>query len=522
MELERKKNSSLYWLLISVLMLAALPSCRPKDGTCVPGEGDPSCSGGKCDSPFDSEARAGSVGTCLPFSPYPGYHTCLMSEPQNRDPATSVTPGKQTTALLYSSLPESVDHRSTIEGCIEVHSQGICGWCTAHATTAALEAMLCSSSLPYQRISEPHLWWLGKEHGEIKSCAGGWYISSAFFYLGYLTDTSTLLVRNTLWPYTTDLVQMNESKPSDADLKLYGQYGAHSAKIHPVYSKNVMALKSALAAGHNVVYSTPTFQGTGWNYWDPTFGRISDPSPAPKNTCWCDDCPLEKHCLTGYHAILIVGYDDANGGWFDFLNSWGAWWGQNGFGRISYDMISKYGNGGRYATDLEVAQVPDKPPVAVLRYNTSLPDSDDDYPFDAQNPAAELIDIDTLIYVTGQGSHDPEKEQVSYSWSVTAPDGSPAYLYSWEHSEDNVFYADQEGSYMAVLTVAEQSSAGQTASATLELKIGHPHQPDAGIADAGAPDAGVADACAPDACAPDAGVADPVVATPDANVPELP
>lgn len=36
----------------------------------------------------------------------------------------------------------------------------------------------------------------------------------------------------------------------------------------------------------------------------------------------------------GEHAIAIVGFDDADGS-IKFANSWGATWGQNGFGHLS-------------------------------------------------------------------------------------------------------------------------------------------------------------------------------------------
>lgn len=55
----------------------------------------------------------------------------------------------------------------------------------------------------------------------------------------------------------------------------------------------------------------------------------------------------------GGHAITIVGYDDnkvyRNGyskkyGAFKFINSWGADWGDDGYGWISYDIINQIGS----------------------------------------------------------------------------------------------------------------------------------------------------------------------------------
>jgi Papain family cysteine protease/FG-GAP-like repeat len=49
----------------------------------------------------------------------------------------------------------------------------------------------------------------------------------------------------------------------------------------------------------------------------------------------------------GGHVMLVVGYDDADGCWI-VKNSWGPWWGENGFARIGYgecdiDAYSKLG-----------------------------------------------------------------------------------------------------------------------------------------------------------------------------------
>ena len=42
--------------------------------------------------------------------------------------------------------------------------------------------------------------------------------------------------------------------------------------------------------------------------------------------------------LRGYHAITLIGFDDAKGA-FKFINQWGTNWGINGYGWISYNLI---------------------------------------------------------------------------------------------------------------------------------------------------------------------------------------
>lgn len=54
---------------------------------------------------------------------------------------------------------------------------------------------------------------------------------------------------------------------------------------------------------------------------------------------------ISNESLLGGHFIVITGYDDATST-FEFINSWGDDWGDNGFGLMSYDfvnnMINKY------------------------------------------------------------------------------------------------------------------------------------------------------------------------------------
>jgi hypothetical protein len=434
--------------------------------------------------------RAGSVGKCIRFEPYPGYRTCLMSRPQN---AGSPLQPRSYALRSPQALPKKVDHRADyLEGCLVVHSQGGCGWCTAHATTAALEAHLCAGKLGYQRISEPHLWYLGQERGEIKNCAGGWYISSAFSSLANETYYGNLLVGGSHWPYSDDVKQLNADRPTDADLKAYGRYGAHWGAMGSVPATDAAALKAALAAGHNVVYSVPTFEATGWHYTDKGYGTIVAPSPSPPGLCACESCPGEPHCLSGYHAMLVVGYDDDDG-YFRFLNSWGEWWGDHGYGKIAYDLIGGWGNGGWYTGKLELAKVQDKPPVAVLRYNPSKPKDASDYPWGAAQPAP-AIPVGATIHLSSSASHDPEHEKIVRSLTVTGPDGWEVWLDNTPSAVLNAFEANLTGSYGAQLEVAELGPGGQKASVTLTIAVGAaPLTPDSGAAaapDAGAPSDG--------------------------------
>ena len=65
---------------------------------------------------------------------------------------------------------------------------------------------------------------------------------------------------------------------------------------------------------------------------DNASGRISDPSGAQRQNCFASgaDC--------GGHVVLLSGYDPAAAEYI-FRNSWGAAWGDGGFGRISENYL---------------------------------------------------------------------------------------------------------------------------------------------------------------------------------------
>ncbi|MEA3406893.1 MAG: C1 family peptidase [Chloroflexota bacterium] len=85
---------------------------------------------------------------------------------------------------------------------------------------------------------------------------------------------------------------------------------------------NINLLKSLLADGQPFAIGVPVYT----SFYDVTH---SDPL-VPRHQ------PGERLC--GGHAMLVVGYDDAIGG-FKTINSWGADWGRDGYCYLSYDFV---------------------------------------------------------------------------------------------------------------------------------------------------------------------------------------
>lgn len=54
------------------------------------------------------------------------------------------------------------------------------------------------------------------------------------------------------------------------------------------------------------------------------------------------EMPGEAASLSGNHAIMFVGYNDAEDS-FHFQNSWGVAWGHKGFGKLPYGYFDTYG-----------------------------------------------------------------------------------------------------------------------------------------------------------------------------------
>ncbi len=78
---------------------------------------------------------------------------------------------------------------------------------------------------------------------------------------------------------------------------------------------------------------------------------------------WHPSCPTP---MTGSHAMLLVGYDDADSSYL-VMNSWGRGWGEEGFCHLRYEVIDCYATEAyvaRYASPADAALplVPLQPP----------------------------------------------------------------------------------------------------------------------------------------------------------------
>jgi len=83
-------------------------------------------------------------------------------------------------------------------------------------------------------------------------------------------------------------------------------------------------VKSYLAAGEPVLVAVPLYS---------EFYRVSAGQPTI-------DAPGPGSMFYGGHAVTLVGYDDQTE-LFKFVNSWGSWWGDKGYGYFTYDYVQQ-------------------------------------------------------------------------------------------------------------------------------------------------------------------------------------
>lgn len=96
----------------------------------------------------------------------------------------------------------------------------------------------------------------------------------------------------------------------------------------PAYQHKIAAMKSCLFQDMVFVAGIPVF--TNW------MGQTADVTEYP-------NYPPSPQDIAGGHALCFVGYADnpswPGGGYFWFKNSWSAFWGNNGYGRVSYEFM---------------------------------------------------------------------------------------------------------------------------------------------------------------------------------------
>jgi C1A family cysteine protease len=256
------------------------------------------------------------------------------------------------------SLPTFLDwrNRGGVDWITPIRDQEGCGSCVAFGTTAAVEAMFrIQTNNPTWNLdlSEQHLFSCGGG-----SCSIGWYISSA---LNYYRDHGT--PDESCFPYQAQDLPCSNSCPD-------WQSKSHRITSWSWVSNDIASIETFLQSGPVVaaidVY-TDFFTYSGGVYTHKTGS------------------------LAGGHCISIVGYNNTGRYWI-CKNSWGSWWGEQGWFRIAF------GECGIEDYVARITIIQNAPPTAFLDNITP-------------NPATQ----NQSISFSGHGA-DSDGYVVAYNW----------------------------------------------------------------------------------------------------------
>jgi len=219
-------------------------------------------------------------------------------------------PGISNLATMPESTIDATPVRATSYEAkhTSIKDQGGCGSCYSFGASATYESFKIKTESKEYDLSEQDFLMTAKDIGPYGGCEG-WYL-----------DTSMDLLKNkgvcdeTECPYQG----YETACPGTLEKKHKINSWASTTDINTI--KNALQNYGLVYCGFAVYSDFMYYSGGIYKY---TSGS-----------------------LQGYHAIAIVGYDDANQ-CFKVKNSWGTSWGESGYFRIGYDQMTnsvQFGN----------------------------------------------------------------------------------------------------------------------------------------------------------------------------------
>ncbi len=218
-------------------------------------------------------------------------------------------------AFTAEDLPSAFDNR---DNCSPVWDQARLGSCTGFASKSATE-LVWNIARKDQKdkffASALFQYWNERSLENTTDQDSGATIADAIRSLkqfGIAPDAD--------WDYS-DYAQRYLLKPSD---KAYADAKAHMDLdniAHAEIPQTPEAIKGALISNHAVIIGISVYES------------FMSPQTAKTGLVAMPDVAKEK--LLGGHALLVVGYDDANK-WYIVKNSWNTTWGDQGYCYIPY------------------------------------------------------------------------------------------------------------------------------------------------------------------------------------------
>lgn len=213
---------------------------------------------------------------------------------------------------LLQKLPSSIDLRST---CPPVYDQGQLGSCTANALAAAFQFDEIKEQLsPVFTPSRLFIYYNERAiEGTVNSDSG------AMIRDGVKSIVKQGVCSEDLWPYT--IANFAEQPPRNC----YQVATQNRAILYKRIVRDLNQMKACLASGDPFVFGFTVYE----SFESPT---VASTGHAPM--------PTSGETVLGGHAVLAVGYDDANQ-WFIVRNSWGPQWGMMGYFTLPYAYLTQ-------------------------------------------------------------------------------------------------------------------------------------------------------------------------------------
>ena len=234
------------------------------------------------------------------------------------------------------SLPSSVDLSVDAPVPGDQGLQGSCvGWAVAYVVKTYQERIERGWPLTDNR----HVMSPAYVYNQIKVPGGGAYFVDAFVLL--IDQGVSSWAQMPYDPLDDRTQPSNRARTEAANYKI-ADWGTVQRTTHAVF---VREIKRHLVAGDPVVIGIPTY---------PDFEYLSESNPV-----YDDDAGASR----GYHAVVIVGYDDRRSA-FRVANSWGTEWGIGGYGWIDYDASESLIRSAYVTKDVVASPTNERPEAA--------------------------------------------------------------------------------------------------------------------------------------------------------------